>query len=244
MIDLRERPPARQEVMDDFSVTGAVLEQALDELRLVNRWLGGHRATWQALRPALHVRPALHEQPPLHVLDVGTGAADGPEDLVRRMARRRRRIRVTALDANPATVAHARRLLDARLPAPQRALVEVIKGDALALPFPDDAFDVATASLFLHHFDGAEAVRVLREMRRVSRRGLVVNDLHRHRLAYYAIRAVAALLPVSPMFAHDAPLSVRRGFRRAELHALADDAGLAPARVRWHWAFRWTLSTI
>ncbi len=40
------------------------------------------------------------------------------------------------------------------------------------------------------------------------------------------------------MFRHDAPLSVRRAFRRAELAALADRAGLDGV-ITWHWAFRW-----
>jgi AcrR family transcriptional regulator len=37
---------------------------------------------------------------------------------------------------------------------------------------------------------------------------------------------------------------VRRGFRRTELRALAEAARLPPATIQWHWAFRWTLSTI
>jgi predicted nuclease with RNAse H fold len=45
------------------------------------------------------------------------------------------------------------------------------------------------------------------------------------------------------MVQHDAPLSVARGFRRAELAAIAKQAGLRPT-IRWHWAFRWALSTL
>lgn len=226
-------------MMDDFSIGGAVLEQTLDELGLVNRWLGGHGATWAVLGPV--VRAAGR---PLAVLDVGTGGGDGALDLVRRSARGAHGLRAVGLDANPVTLASAQRRADAGLTAAQRACVSFVEGDARAMPFEDDTFDVAVASLVLHHFDEDEAVRVLREMERVSRGGIVVNDLHRHALAYAGIRVLAALLPTSVMFAHDAPLSVRRGYVREELYDLAFAAGLSHPSVRWHWAFRWTLDTV
>jgi SAM-dependent methyltransferase len=120
----------------------------------------------------------------------------------------------------------------------------VIVGDALSLPFEPGAFDVVTAALFLHHFADDEAVHVLRQMQTLARDGIVVNDLHRHPLAFYGLKLLSYLLPVSEMFAHDGPLSIRRGFRRDELRRLADHADLTHASVRWHWAFRWTLSTL
>jgi hypothetical protein len=97
----------------------------------------------------------------------------------------------------------------------------------------------------MHHFDGDNAERLLREMQRVTRRGIVVSDVHRHLAAYVGVKALAATRPgTSAMFKHDAPLSVRRGYRRDELRALAERAGLAAARIDWHWAFRWVLSTV
>ena len=93
-----------------------------------------------------------------------------------------------------------------------------------------------SASLFLHHFPPEDVARLLREMGRVAR-VVVVNDLHRHPLAYHAIRTLARLSP-SEMFRHDAPMSVRRGFTGPELDALLAEAGLVATR-RWRWAFRW-----
>ena len=224
--------------MDDFSITDARLTSALEQLRLVNRWLGGYAATRAALTPLLRRTRRLH------VLDLGTGAADYPEHLVRWADRRGAHLEVTAVDANPVTVDVARAALRRRLPARLRARIHLEEGDALALSFEDDAFDVAHAALFMHHFDEADAVRLLRGMNRVARRGLVVNDLHRHPLAFYGIRTLAWLGSASPMFRHDAPLSVLRGYCRDELRALVRRAGLSRAEVRWRWAFRWLLTTV
>ena len=130
------------------------------------------------------------------------------------------------------------------MPGHLRNRVRVGAGDALDLSLVDDAVDLTLAALFLHHFEGPQAVALLREMQRVARIGIVVNDLHRHPLAYWGIRLVGALVPTSAMFRHDAPLSVLRGFSRDELTALARQANLSRAVIRWHWAFRWTLTTV
>ena len=237
--DFAQRAHA-DEMMDDFAITDRRLTQALDEIRLVNRLLGGYAASMAVLRPFLKRQGGR----PTRLLDVGTGSADLPEHLVRWADRHGADVRVVAVDANPATVDYAREALGRRLPSALRDRIRVEVGDALALPYEAGSFDVAHAAMFVHHFERDRAVALLREMRRTSRQGLVVNDLHRHPLGYYGIWALARAFPVSPMFRHDAPLSVLRGFRRDELCALAAAAGLPTPDVRWHWAFRWTLSTV
>lgn len=227
------------EVMDDLAIGDERLTDALDELRVVNRFLGGWTSTRAVLAPYLRARSG-----PVRVLDLGTGAADLPEALVRWSAAEGIDLTVVALDANPATVAYAKETLAERLPPALRNRVQVEVGDALATGFEDGAFDVVMAAMFMHHFPDEEAMHLLREMDRLARGGLLVNDLHRHPLAYHGIRMVGTVFSGSPMFRHDAPLSVLRGFRRDELVRLARDAGLRDATIRWHWAFRWTLSTL
>ncbi|ARA92873.1 methyltransferase type 11 [Rhodothermaceae bacterium RA] len=229
-----------REMMDDFSITDDRLGRALRDLQVVNRWLGGYAGTMAVLAPYLRARPG-H---PTRILDLGTGGADFPAYLVRWAAARGLAVSVVGVDANPATVRWARQRLDRTLPPSLRERVRLEVGDALALEADAGCIDVAVASLFLHHFDAPAAVALLREMQRVASAGLVVNDLHRHPVAYHAIRVLAHGLPVSPMFRHDAPLSVLRGFRRDELAALAAEAGLPAVRLRWRWAFRWILTTL
>ena len=236
MPDFSRRTQA-DEMMDDFSITDGRLTRALNDLRWVNRWLGGHRAADAA------IAPLLEKQDALRVIDLGSGGADYPEHLVRWGAQQGRRIDVVAVDANPQTVSYAQSALDDRLPAALRDRVEVVCADALDLPVDDEAFDVAVAALFLHHFHGADAVALLREMDRVAR-GLIVNDLHRHPLAYYGGHALGTVTGASEMFRHDGPLSVLRGFTRDELQQLAEEAALRSARVHWRWAFRWVLTTV
>ena len=232
---------ALREQMDDFSITDERLAKALRELRHVNSYLGGWRALRQELTPALRRR----NSGSLSILDIGTGMADLPERLVRWGAECGVKITVTAVDANPATVAFAERSLDERLNGHLRERINLRAADVFDLESGSNGgFDVVVASSLLHHFYADDAVRMLRVMDRAASMGLVINDLHRHLLAYSAIQGIARLLPVSEMFRHDGPASVRRGFTPGELRDLAAEAGLVRYRVRRYWAYRLVLSTL
>ena len=110
--------------------------------------------------------------------------------------------------------------------------------DVRRLPFPDGAFDVVTASLFLHHFDEEALPAVLAGLHRLARRALVVNDLHRARVPYLFGRVAFPLLFRSRVSVEDGLLSIRRGFRADELRAAFARAGLPAVTVRREFPYR------
>lgn len=235
--DFSERSQAA-EWMDDATITDERLRAALRDLRLVNRLLGAYTATDAVLDPLLRRRDELT------ILDLGTGSGDYLAHFVQRGPQFGCVVRAVGVDANPVTVGHARAHLDASLPPALRPRARVEVGDALSLSRAASAVDVSHAALFLHHLHGPDAPALLREMDRVSRVGLLVNDLHRHPVAWAGIWTLSRLLRLAPMVQHDGPISVRRGFRRPELAQIAAAAGLPRPALRWHWAFRWTVSTL
>jgi hypothetical protein len=85
-----------------------------------------------------------------------------------------------------------------------------------------------------------DSPRVLAEMWRVSRRRVLVNDLHRHAIAYFSFKLLAALFSKSRMVQHDGPVSVRRAFRPDEMLKIAERAGV-PARVYRSFPYRLVL---
>jgi ubiquinone/menaquinone biosynthesis C-methylase UbiE len=199
------------ELMDDLSRPDSEFVEAYNELTAVNKHLGGIRAIERFL-----------PKDAMLVLDVASGGCDVGEALVSR-----RRCRVVSLDMNP------RGLKFARQTAP-------VAGDALQLPFADNTFDAVICSLSFHHLTNAECVSVLREMWRVARRIVIVNDLHRNRVAHASIRILSALFSRSTMFRNDSAASVRRAFRPAELGEVAVKAGV-PARVYRSFPYRLVL---
>ncbi|HEY3332501.1 MAG TPA: methyltransferase domain-containing protein [Capsulimonadaceae bacterium] len=229
------------EWMDDFSITDDRLIKALDELRLVNRLLGGYSSTLSVLIPALRAANG-----PVRILDVGAGVGDLAEVIALWAVSQPSPVdvQIVATDANPATVEYARQSLARRLPTNAAALVNAEVADATNLPYGDNEFDVVMASMFLHHFDDITAATVLASMNRVARRGIIVSDLQRHPVAYHGFRALATLTGACDMVRHDGPISVLRGFTRQELTHIAHRAGIATTGPQWRWAFRWLLSTV
>jgi 2-polyprenyl-3-methyl-5-hydroxy-6-metoxy-1,4-benzoquinol methylase len=217
------------ELLDDAALDGDELARTLDELETINRLLGGHAASFAGLEELLPATPRS-----LSVLDVGTGCGDFPRRVSAWARRRGIEVRVRGIDLSAATVAHAR----AR--SRELAALEFEQADALALP-ADQCFDVVHAGMVLHHLEGERAVEFLRRLYGAARLGVVVNDIHRHPLAYHSIRLLTRALSRSRLVRNDAPVSVLRAFRRHELEALATAAGLPRPRIAWRWAFRWVM---
>ncbi len=228
--------PARRldpEWMDRPDNTPADLIGTLDDIRLVNRFLRGSTIIVSAMRPFL-LAPQNGE--PLSVLDVGTGGADLPLDLVADARRLGRGIRIVAVDRDAVTLDYAR---EKTAGTPE---IEIRSADAFELPFSPSSFDVVTASMFLHHFAHEDAVRLLRSFRRLARRAVLINDLRRHAVSWAFIALASRVTRRHPMFVHDSALSVLRGFTADELLAAAREAGAAEATVRRRLPYRLLLT--
>ena len=221
--------------MDDPAADPAELERSLRFIRRVNAWFGYTRSTLRHLdRFARRWEPGR----PIRILDVATGSADVPLAVLAWAARRGHDVRIVGLDLHARTLESARRAAAAAGVAPGR--LALVRGDATALPFADAAFDYALTSMFLHHLDDAVAARVLAEMDRVSRRGVVAADLLRRRRAYAWISLFT--LAATPMVRHDARASVAQAFTRREVEALRDRAGVKYARYYGHFGHRFVLA--
>lgn len=206
-----------EELLDGPLDDGRALVGNLRDLARVNRWLGGVRLS------SLGVAALAPAGMPLTVLDVGTGGADIPLALIERARRGDRRISITAID-NRQGILDAALLAQPRLAGTADLALRV--ADGRSLPFADRSFDIAHTSLVLHHLDPKAAVELLREMARVARRGIVVNDLVRGRPAWLGAWLLSHLLTTNRYSRHDASLSVRRAYSVAELTSLIAAAGL------------------
>jgi ubiquinone/menaquinone biosynthesis C-methylase UbiE len=169
----------------------------------------------------------------LTVLDVGTGGLDLPLDLLRTWGARWPRLWVTAVDARVEVLDAA---LALRPEAGHESRLIVAVADGRSLPFPDGAFDVAHASLVLHHLDPDEAVAFLKELARVSRRAVVVNDLVRARIHWLGAQALGRCCTRNAYTRNDGPLSVRRAYTTTEVETLLGRAGLRRVALRYGFA--------
>lgn len=211
------RRSSRLELLDDGRVAGEELRLNLGDLARLNRLPGGQASSTDAVARLLGGRRQAT------VLDVGVGDGGMPRAFAAQGWR------VIGLDIDPSVAAIARERT-ADLPA-----VRIVEGSATALPFDDDAVDVAHCSLLVHHLDPPAAVSALAEMGRVARRGVVVNDLRRGIVPLLAAAVAVAALGRCRTTRHDGLLSVRRAYAPAELDELLDEAGLRVVRRSPPW---------
>jgi ubiquinone/menaquinone biosynthesis C-methylase UbiE len=122
--------------------------------------------------------------------------------------------------------------------------VELVTADARSLPFADDSVDVAICSLVLHHLQPDDGVVMLREMARIARLGIVVNDLDRNWFGLFGTWLATRLLTRNPLTQHDGPLSVRRAYTPREIAAMAARAGLAVVRIDHCLGYRMAMTAV
>jgi ubiquinone/menaquinone biosynthesis C-methylase UbiE len=197
------------ELLDEDDAPRADMERSLRDLRRINKYLGGRSIYRRLLR--LH---SAHSS----VIDIGTGTSDLLEQIDG--------FRV-GVDFK---IEHLRYFRDAS--------IRRVVGDALRLPFRDNAADVVTSAHFFHHFTPEQNAQILTESLRVAKKGVVVNDTRRHILPFLFILLLCVIRVFGRITRSDAPGSIRRGYTIDEAQAIADNVRAAKKAIVKAWPFR------
>lgn len=185
------------ELLDDDTGTPREVEDSLADLRMFNRRFGGVRVTSRLL---LEVA-SRQRLTTISFLDVAGASGDIAAMSREFLARHGVTLNAVLLDRAPSH-------LNDSHPA--------VCGDALALPFADNSFDVVGSSLFLHHLEPEQIVAFTNEALRVARHAFLVNDLVRNPV-HLAVAETGKLIYRSRITRHDAPASVRRAYTVKEM---------------------------
>jgi len=232
MFDQFRQRSLELEHLDKGDYTAKEYEGCIVELQRVNRWLGDAGA----LRDSL-----LREIDKLNlrcfsVLDVGAGSGELLRVIADWARRSGRKAQLTGVELNARS---AKAIAERAITFPE---ISAIRGDAFRLPFADNEFDYGMSSLFTHHFRNAEVIAILRELGRVSARGVFVIDLHRHMVAYYFYTTIGRLFLHNRLLREDGALSILRSFTSRELASLAVEAELKDITVTRRFPYRLVLA--
>jgi len=216
------------EIMDDLQCKGPVVDQTLREIEFINRWLGGNAVTLEGVQELLSGRT----NKSVSIADLGCGGGD----LLKLIADWGRRnnipLQLTGIDANPHIIEFA------KSSCKDYPEIKFETLDVLSPEFAERSFDIVLGTLFYHHFSNDQLVKIFHQFKHQVGIGFLLNDIHRHWLAFHSIRLLTKLFSKSRMVQYDAPLSVLRAFSRSELQEIFRLADVAP-QLRWKWAFRW-----
>lgn len=214
------------ELLDAPQTDAALVERSLGFMRWVNRHFGGVGVVRRHI-----AAEASRVDGPLRVLDIGTGSADIPLAVSRWARSRGLAVEFTCIESNPHCAAVARRRLDeAADPAVRLVVGDVCRHD------PAATYHCAVGSMVFHHFGDDGVLRLIERLRECVTGSLLINDLRRCWPNYLACGMLAPML--SHGVRHDALLSIRRGFRVAELCRLLSRVPRATVSVARAWFFR------
>ena len=91
----------------------------------------------------------------------------------------------------------------------------------------------------LHHFKDNDISRIVEILERNTRLGIVVNDLHRSKIAYRLFQMIAVVFKLNEMSREDGLTSILRGFKKDELIDFSRKLRNSSAEIQWKWAFRY-----
>jgi ubiquinone/menaquinone biosynthesis C-methylase UbiE len=208
--------------MDDFSIQDERIDKALNELKVINKYLGGISTTKSALK---YFSESESEYDKLKIVDVGSGSSDNLLSAKSKYPN----LQILSIDKNLRALSGSKNLIDR------------INSDAFELPFKNNSCDIIHTALFLHHFTEEELQLLLLEFLRTARKGIIINDLQRSYLALLGIKILTVLFSKSEMVKNDAPLSVKRGFTKQEILNILEDVGVKNFVIKKKWAFRWMI---
>ena len=226
----RDRQP---EVMDQPGLDPKEHAKALMGLRRINAISRCSAGLFRPIEALAITQPAK----PLRVLELACGGGDTAIDLALMAKRKGLSLDIHACDLNPEAVAIAQTNAVRR-----QAALTVFTADALAKPTDHNSFDVVYCTLFAHHLDELDVVRLLEVMALRSRKLVLVDDLIRSRLGFALAWIGTRLLSRSWVVHTDGLLSVRAALQPDEMKSIAMQAGLNNAQIKRSWPERYLLS--
>jgi len=210
------------ELLDGDSGTPDEIAASLSDLARINHWFGGVATTYSIIEYVAQKTGTRS----LSVLEVGAGSGDVPRAAGERLARRGIHLQVSLLDRAPSHLGNR-----------ARDSVPRVAGDARALPFGDDSFDLVSSCLLAHHFSPQELLQLVTEGLRVARIAVLINDLVRHPI-HLALVYAGWPLYRSRLTQHDAPASIRQAYTPDEIEEILQPAAKAGMIIRRHSLFR------
>lgn len=218
------------EIMDDFLMEGEELRVALDKIAHINKLLGGNRLTLKAVKQLiLH----MDKTAVITIADIGCGNGDMLRLLADYGKKANLKFNLIGIDANQYTVDYAEKLSNEYDNITYECL-DIFKPEFAALQY-----DIVLCTLTLHHFEDNDIEGILKTFYNNAITGIIINDLHRSKIAYRLFSLIGQVFHLGEMAKQDGLVSILRGFKKQELEAFSKRLGFKKYSVTWRWAFRY-----
>jgi 2-polyprenyl-3-methyl-5-hydroxy-6-metoxy-1,4-benzoquinol methylase len=215
--------------MDDFSLQGEELRVALDQIARINQLLGGNKVTLEGIKKVI---PS-NKTETITIADIGCGNGDMLRMLSDFAQKNKLDFKLIGIDANEFTINYAKKLSVA-YPNIDYQCVDIFSEDFKTLKF-----DIILCTLTLHHFTNEQILNIITTFRDNAKTGIIINDLHRSKLAYRLFELICFIFKLNRMSRQDGLISILRGFKKNELEEFSKKLNLKNYNINWKWAFRY-----
>ena len=217
------------ELMDDFQLEGEELKEALDKIAKINQLLGGNKLTLHGVSLLLK---KVSKSTAVTIADVGCGNGDMLRYIADFGVKNNLNLKLIGIDANAFTIKHAQSL------SHKYNNIEYVTENIFDKPFIELKYDIILSTLTLHHFKEKEIIYLMSVFYKNAAIGIVINDLHRSKLAYRLFEVVCSIFNLNKMSREDGLTSILRGFKKPELVNYSNQLNFKKYTLFWKWAFR------
>ncbi len=218
------------EIMDDFSLNGDELREALDKIAKINQLLGGNKLTLNGLIKILHQKD---KNKIITIVDVGCGNGDMLRKIADFGVKNNLQFKLIGIDANQFTINHAQEL------SSTYTNISYLCDDIFKMDVNQLNCDIIACTLTLHHFKEDEIIQILHLFNNAVNLGIVINDLQRSALSYRLFQLLCVTFGLNKMSREDGLTSILRGFKKQELVAFSEKLNFKKYSIQWKWAFRY-----
>ncbi|MEO8253591.1 MAG: methyltransferase domain-containing protein [Flavobacterium sp.] len=218
------------EIMDDFSLEGNELQDALDKIARINQLLGGNKLTLHGIKTLLE-KTTIPKT--ITVADIGCGNGDMLRMLAEYGQKNNLNFKLIGVDANAFTIDYAKTLSN------EYSNIEYVCLDIFSDDFTTLQYDIVLCTLTLHHFTNEQILNIITIFNNNAKIGIVINDLHRSKLAYRLFKLICTLFNLNNMSREDGLVSILRGFKKQDLENFSKKLNLKNYTINWKWAFRY-----
>jgi 2-polyprenyl-3-methyl-5-hydroxy-6-metoxy-1,4-benzoquinol methylase len=220
----------KNEMLDAETLNLSELSKNLKEFSMINQWLGTKRTLIQALEK-IHSK---YPEQKFRIADLGCGGGDLLLSIQVWASNKNISMELVGIDVHPSVVEYAQnKMLNSNI---QIKLMDVFS-DA----FKQESFDIVCLNNVCHHFSDAKIIDLIHDLKSRTRLAIVINDLERHPLAYYAIKWLTKCFRLSTMAQYDGPLSVLKAFKIQDLKKYVAKLPIHAVELKKTWAFRWQI---
>jgi SAM-dependent methyltransferase len=218
------------ELLDAPYIPKELLFKNLHELDFIDRVLGGYAITLSGIKKIVIKKDKLY-----HIVDLGCGSGATMKHIADWARAKGYKVKLTGVDKNADVINYMR---DHCKEYPE--ISGVVSDYQIFLKTATD-LDIIHCSLFCHHLKDGELTALFSFLELNTKAGFVINDLQRHRLAYYGVHVITHLLNGSALAKNDGPVSILRAFKLKELNKLLQKAQVKNYSIERKWAFRYLI---